>query len=464
VDVVVFTTPGLGDSSYLVGSEGKAVLVDPQRDIERFLAAARERLWRIVGVLETHVHNDYLSGALETRARTGAKIHLPARGGYTFPHHAADEGDAVDIDGLRIVARATPGHTPEHLSWEIHEGRAAVPSAVLTGGSLLAGSVGRTDLLGAHRTAALTADQYRSVRWLASLPDETRILPTHGSGSFCAAGPVTVDRVTTLGEERRRNPLLGLTDEALFASTLLAGLGEFPAYYQAMGPINRAGPALTGGVPTPVSIDPAELAGHAAAGAWVIDARPRVAFAAGHLPGALNVELGDTFAAYVGWLVPFDAPLVLVVPPPTHESAVEAITQLHRIGFDHVAGFLDGGIDAWAATGRPLATYPTTTSGEVRAAQGRGDRLELLDVRQPIEWRDEGIVPGSRRIFVADLPGRIAELPRDREITVLCKSGQRAAIAASLLDRAGIPVRLVAEGGSDDWRSPVEPRATPSGR
>jgi rhodanese-related sulfurtransferase len=278
------------------------------------------------------------------------------------------------------------------------------------------------------------------------------VLPTHGSGSFCAAGPIVSDRVTTLGAQRRRNPLLALAEEPAFAATLLAGLGEYPAYYRSMAPINRAGPPVLGGVPVPATIAPDDVERRVGAGAWIVDARARTTFAAAHIPGSLNIELGDTFAAYVGWLAPFDAPLVLVVPEPTGEATIEAATQLHRIGFDHVRGVLRGGIDAWAATGRPLAAYPTVTAGEVVDAEGRGESVELLDVRQPIEWRDEGAVPGARRIFVGDLPGRLDELPRDRPITVLCRSGQRAAIAASILDRAGIEVRLVAEGGAPAWQ------------
>jgi glyoxylase-like metal-dependent hydrolase (beta-lactamase superfamily II)/rhodanese-related sulfurtransferase len=453
VDVVVFLTPGLGNASYLIGSGGEALLADPQRDAERFVAAARERDWRITTVVDTHVHNDYLSGALEVRARTGADVVLPARGGYTFPHRDADESTALTVGDLRLVARATPGHTPEHLSWEVHAGDAATPSAILTGGSLLAGSVGRTDLLGPDRTAALTADQYRTIRRLASLPGGTKILPTHGAGSFCAAGPVVSDRVTTLAAQRRVNPLLALTEEAAFAATLLDGLGEYPAYYRSMAPVNRAGPPVLGGVPVAPRLDPTAFAERMTAGARVVDGRGRSDFAAAHLPGSLNVELGDTFAAYVGWLVAFDAPLVLIVPDPAPEATMEAARQLHRIGFDHVGGVLDGGLEAWQASGRPVTSYPTTTGAAVVAAQARGEPVELLDVRQPIEWRDDGSVPGARRIFVGELPDRLGELPRDRPITVLCRSGQRAAIAASLLDGAGFTVRLVAEGGSPDWRS-----------
>ena len=194
MDLELFQTPGLGDSSYLLASDREAVLVDPQREAWRFVEAARQRGWRIRHVLETHVHNDYLSGALETRAATEAEIVAPARGGYEFEHRAVEDGDAVEIGGLRLTALATPGHTPEHLAWlvtDLATGRAdPAPSAVFSGGSLLVGSVGRTDLLGPALTDALTRDQQRSLQRLAELPASTKVLPTHGAGSFCSAGPV----------------------------------------------------------------------------------------------------------------------------------------------------------------------------------------------------------------------------------------------------------------------------------
>lgn len=452
MDLEVFVTPGLGDATYLLASEGEALVVDPQRDARRFLDAAERHGWRIRAVLETHVHNDYLSGALEIRARTGADIVAPARGGYGFDHRPADEGDVVEAGGLRVVARATPGHTPEHLSWDVHEGDDPLPGAILTGGSLLAGSVGRTDLLGSDRTDELTSLQFRTIRRLAILPDSVRILPTHGSGSFCTAGPTIDDRVTTLGIERGRNPLLLIGEEPGFAAMLLAGLGEYPRYYPRMAPINRAGPVVLGAVAQPAPLDPASFAARAAAGLHVVDARDRGAFAAAHIPGSWNIELDETFGSYVGWMLPFDAPLLLVLPEPAAESGFEAATQLARIGFDHVVGHLDGGLEGWSSSGRPVRSYPTVTASAVAAAQRAGEPMTLLDVRQPNEWRDEGSVPGALEIFVGDLSERLAELPRAAELTVLCKAGPRAAIAASLLDREGFRVRLVADGGAAAWQ------------
>ncbi|MES2209678.1 MAG: rhodanese-like domain-containing protein [Chloroflexota bacterium] len=475
MDIEIFTTPGLGDTSYLIASDGEAALVDPQRDAWRFLAVAEERGWRVTHVLETHVHNDYLSGALETRAATGAIIVAPARGGYAFPHRGADEGTEVSLGALRLTAMATPGHTPEHIAWAIHDGGFAhdtggagdmAPAGIFTGGSLLVGTAGRTDLLGPDRTAELTVQQAATLRRLGALPAGVRVLPTHGAGSFCSVGPAAASIASTVGRERDTNPVLGALGGADFAGALLGGLGRYPTYYAHMAPINRAGPLVLGGAPTVPALDPDALALAVSGGSWIVDGRPRTAFAAGHLPGALNVELDDSFAAYVGWLIPFEAPIVLVMPEPIRDSTAVAAMQLLRIGYERLIGVLDGGSTAWAEAGRQLRRYETTTIENVYDETRRGVPAALLDVRQPVEWRDDGIIPGARTIFVADLPGRLGELPRDREITVMCKSGSRAAMAASILDAAGIPVRLVAGSGAPGWTGrfaalPVSPTISP---
>ncbi|MCI0583217.1 MAG: MBL fold metallo-hydrolase [Chloroflexi bacterium] len=454
MDVELFTTEGLGDASYLIASEGEAALVDPQRDAWRFLAVAEARGWRVTHVLETHVHNDYLSGALETRAATGAEIVAPARGSYAFPHRGADEGITIEVGALRLTAWATPGHTPEHLAWAVHAAEAAAdasPDGVFTGGSLLVGTAGRTDLLGEERVDELSTLQRATLRRLGALPAGVRVYPTHGAGSFCGAGPAAPGRTTTIGRELAVNPVLMAVETAGFRDALTGGLGRFPAYYARMAPLNRAGPAVLGGLPSIPAVDPAGFGRATADGAWTVDARPRAAFSAGHIPGSLNIELDESFAAYVGWILPFGAPVALVLPEPVAVARDEAVTQLLRIGFDNVVGHLDGGIEAWRAAGLPVAAYPTATMDEVFGEAAAGAMPPLLDVRQPIEWRDDGVVPGARTIFVADLAGRLDELPRDRRITVACKAGGRAAIAASLLDAAGFEVRLVAEGGQVGW-------------
>jgi glyoxylase-like metal-dependent hydrolase (beta-lactamase superfamily II)/rhodanese-related sulfurtransferase len=448
MDLEVFVTPELGDASYLVASDGEAAIVDPQRDAWRFLAVAGRRGWRVRHVLETHVHNDYVSGAHEVRSATGAEIVVPARGGYTFDHTPADEGTEIRLGDLSLVARATPGHTPEHLAWEVIGADPDHPEAVLSGGSLLVGSTGRTDLLGDSKTAELTPSQYRTLRRLAELPDATQVLPTHGAGSFCSAGPVASGRTTTIGAERRSNPSFVAPSLAVFEEVALGSLGRYPDYYAHMAPLNRAGVPVVGRLPAIAPLTPDAVAGAAASGVRVVDARSREAFAAAHIPGSLNIELSSPLAGYVGWLLPFDSPIVLVA-----ESAAdleEAALQLFRIGWSAIHGALSGGMDAWVDAGRDVRSYRTLGIKDLRAEIAAGERPHVLDVRQPVEWRD-GLVPGSDTTFVVDLPGRLAELVPGEELTVICKSGQRSAIAASILDGAGIPVRLVAEGGVPNW-------------
>lgn len=445
MDVEVFVTPGLGDNSYLIVSGDEAAIVDPQRDAWRFMCAAEARGAVIRSVLETHVHNDYVSGAHEIRAATGAQIVAPAKGGYEFPHRPAEEGDEVLVGDLRLAAMATPGHTYEHTSWLAHEGR--TPVGVFTGGSLLVGSAGRPDLLGDEHTGPLARAQYASLQRLATLAGDVRVLPTHGAGSFCVAAMPATQRTSTIAAERAENPLLDTADFAGFQEELCSELMAYPAYYSRMSPLNRAGVPPLGEVPRPPALTPAAFAEQRKGRTWVVDARDRGAFAAAHIPGSVNIELNSGFGGYVGWMLPFDAPIVLVLPDPAEEPAVEAATQLLRIGWTRLHGYLDGGIDAWS--GR-LSSYPAATAGELRLAMDRADGLLVLDVRQQLEW-DWGVIPGSRRVFLADLPASLDALPRDRPIWVICSNGHRAAIAASLLDRAGVPVRLVAEGGVGEW-------------
>ena len=446
-----FLSRGMGDTSYLLASGDESLIVDPQRDIGPVLAAARARGLRVTRVVETHVHNDYVSGALELRAATGTAIAGPAGAGYAFPFEPLAEGDEVSLGTLRIVAAETPGHTPEHLSYLVYEGDAGELTAVFTGGSLIVGSAGRTDLLGSEATLELTRAQYHSLNRLSTLPDQTLVLPTHGAGSFCSSSPPGEERTSTIGRERASNPSLADAemDEGTFVERRLTGLLAYPSYYSHIAPINRAGPRVFGDVPVPRGLAPSQIA-ERMAGAWAIDGRERRAFAAGHIPGSISIELDDSFASYVGWIVPFGAPIVLVLPEdrPEHEAAVDASTQLFRIAYEAVDGFLQGGVAAWVEAGLPLRSYPVASIDELATAVGE-ERARVLDVRQQTEW-DAGHLEGSTHVFVGDVNARLMEIPRDQEMWTVCASGHRAAMAASLLDRAGIPVRLVTPGGVSD--------------
>lgn len=451
VDIEVFVTPGLGDNTFVLVSGDEAAVIDPQRDAWRFLEAATGRTARVRSVLETHVHNDYVSGAHEIRAATGAELVLPADGGYEFAHRGAREGEEVLVGDLRLVAMDTPGHTFEHIAWLVYEAGGQTPVAVFTGGSLLVGSAGRTDLLGPDHTQELTAAQYATVRRLAELPDGVRILPTHGAGSFCVAAMPSTERTTTLGAERTGNPLVGAVDLSEFSEELTGELMAYPAYYPKMAPINRAGAPVLGSLPTLDALSVEDVLAHRGAGVVVVDARERDDFAREHIPGSVNIELNSGFGSYVGWMLPFASPLVLVLPDPVEESAAEAVTQLIRIGWPTPLGQLAGGIAAWTGAGQEVRSYPNTDVSTLCDALEAGEPTRILDVRQPLEWA-WGTAPGSETIFLGDLPGRLAELAGDEPVWAICSNGHRAAIAASMLDDGRTPVRLVGIGGVGELR------------
>jgi glyoxylase-like metal-dependent hydrolase (beta-lactamase superfamily II)/rhodanese-related sulfurtransferase len=456
MELDVLVTPGLGDNSYLVASGGEAAVVDPQRDVGRFLSLAESRGLKIRHVLETHVHNDYVSGALEIQEATGAEIHVPARGRYRFEHRPMSEGEEISFGELVLTAMETRGHTPEHLSYLLTDALTGRPIAVFTGGSMMVGGAGRTDLLGPELTDELTRAQFRTLRRLVALPDDVQVLPTHGAGSFCGVGPAPKERTSTMGEERRHNRALGAPDEEAFVHQQLSGLLAYPTYYGSMAEINRAGPRLLGDYPTPQGLTPAEVATRMESGTWVVDARWRVQFARAHIPGSLNVELDETFGSYVGWVVPFGGQLILVLPEPNEDSLQESMTQLFRIGYEAIAGYLEGGIEAWRAAGRPVGSYRVAGLEKLCRSYRTGGVGHLLDVRQRTEW-DQGHVTGSQHVFVGDLPDRIGEVPREEEVWTICATGHRASLAASLLDRSGRSTRLVEGTGVADFLAHCAP-------
>jgi len=425
--ILPIDTPTLGDRSYLVHDGQVAFVVDPQRDIDRVLAlAARERV-RITHVFETHIHNDYITGGHALATATGATYHVNADDPVTFDRTAVGDGDLVPVsDTLRVRVLATPGHTYTHLSYVLEtDGRAV---AAFTGGSLLYGSVGRPDLLGPTNTDTLVRHQYASVQRLAMLPDEAAVHPTHGFGSFCSATQSDAD-ASTIAREKRSNPAF-TSDQESFVAELLAGLDAWPAYYAHMAPANLAGPTAPG-LSTPDLADATQLRKRIADGEWVVDLRHRVAFAAGHLAGTLNVGLDGSFATYLGWLIPWGTPVTLLGETP--EQVAEAQRELVRIGIDRPAAHATGSPHHWAE-GSDLATYPRATFADL--AQVRHHRsVVLLDTRRNLEHA-ESRIDGAVHIPLHELRDRVGEIP-DGEVWVHCAAGYRASIAASLLASAG---------------------------
>jgi glyoxylase-like metal-dependent hydrolase (beta-lactamase superfamily II)/rhodanese-related sulfurtransferase len=439
MDVFIIETSGLGDRSYLVAQGDTAVVIDPQRDIDRVLDLAAERGVRITHVLETHIHNDYVTGGLELTRTIGADYIVPAGDDVGYERHAVSDGDIIDVGPFQLEVIHTPGHTHHHVSYALREG--GTVQGVFTGGSMLHGTTGRTDLVSNEDTETLSHAQFHSVRRLAKeLPDHTQVYPTHGFGSFCASTPASGDS-STIGEERDTNPAM-TQDEQTYVDELMAGLSDFPAYYAHMGVINSRGPApIDLSLPTPV--DPAELRRRIEAGEWVVDLRSRTAFAAGHLSGTLGFELSGSFVSYLGWLYTWGAPLTLIGE--NHDQVLDARRELARIGVDNLTGSAAGDISTLADS-EPLRSYRVADFADL-AERVDGSELTVLDVRRADEYEKDHL-PGAINIPLHDLPGRINDVPAG-EVWVHCASGYRSSIAASMIDQPRRTVVLI----DDDYEN-----------
>jgi glyoxylase-like metal-dependent hydrolase (beta-lactamase superfamily II)/rhodanese-related sulfurtransferase len=419
-------TASLGDTSYVLAHAGTGIVIDPQRDIRRFREAIERLDVTITHVLDTHVHNDYLSGAPALAREFRADLVMPASSGAAFPFIPAFHLEELKGGGpLTIRPIHTPGHTPEHTSYLVLVD--GIPTAVFTGGSLLVGSAGRSDLLGSEFAGSLARLQYHSVNRLAELPGNVEVLPTHGAGSFCTASAPAGGGASTIAAEVRSNPVLQYPDAEAFTTGELAGLLPYPDYYAAMAPINRRDPGVIDTVVVPLvaapMIDP---------NAWVIDLRPRSDYFAGHVRGSLNIEWGSSFAPWTGWLVPFGEPVHLVLGP--LQNPVWAATELGRIGYRVSGATTDlSGIDL--ATGRTADTEQLAEAIEAGAT--------VVDVRDPSE-RIVSHAAGTIHVYVPDLR---QEIPGKEDVWLVCATGFRAAVAAGLVERAGRTAVTVTSGG-----------------
>ncbi|MFI6705491.1 rhodanese-like domain-containing protein [Nonomuraea sp. NPDC050478] len=428
---------GLGNSAYLVDlGDGRALAVDACRDLRALNAAARRRDLTVAFAADTHLHADFLSGAVQLGHDAGAIVLASASGQRAFPHRGLADGDEVDLGGLRLRALATPGHTDEHLSFLLLDGGREL--GVFTGGSLIVNSAARTDLLGADRTEELARAQYHSMRRLAALPETTAVWPTHGAGSFCSAPPGT-ERTTTIGAQKRTNPLLAAPDENTFVKRLLAGLGSYPAYFAHLTERNRRGPVTLTGTPPLPALDARQVEVLLGDGGQVVDVRPAAEFAAGHIPGSLSIPLREQFATWLGWLLPDTAPLAFVIDD--GQDPAEVVWQAYKIGYERLAGHLSGGLPAWLEAGGQAAGTAFVTADQ--APDG-----PYLDVRQEAEYA-AGHVPGALHLELGDLAEHAADAPAGA--VVACGHGERAMTAASLLERAGHTGVTVLDGGPAEY-------------
>lgn len=423
----------LGNTSYLVEcGSGVAVSIDPRRDPDDHLRLAATLGVRIVAVLETHLHADFVSGAREIAAATGAEVVVAAEAAVAFEHRGVREGDRITFGGTTFLVIETPGHTPEHISFVL-EGR-----AVFSGGSMIDGGAARTDLIGPTSTEDLSRAQFRSLRRIAALGDDVALCPTHGAGSFCSTGPARSGS-TTIGEQRRVNPLLAFDDETIFVDTLRQGFATYPPYFGHLRAVNRDGAPLLADV-APARPLTAEAARDAVArGAWLIDGRPFPMWAHEHPDGAISNTVRDAFASWLGWIVPFGDPVVLLVD---EADRPDAIGSARAIGYDTVLGWIDGGIDAWRAAGQP------TRRAEIVTAKEAAERNDpFLDVRQAAEYADAHIA-GALHLELGDLIA--GKTPSAGRLIAYCGHGERSATAASLLERAGVRAATL-DGGIGAW-------------
>jgi hydroxyacylglutathione hydrolase len=468
-----FFEPKLAQTSYVIGCPGAraAIVIDANRDIEQYIRAAESEGVSITHVTETHIHADYVSGSRELAARTGAQLLLSDEGDkdwkYTFAAEAGatllKDGDRITVGAVEITVVHTPGHTPEHLSFLVTDtGAASDPIAVVSGDFIFVGDVGRPDLLekaanikGTMEVGARTL--YASLRKADAWPDWLQVWPGHGAGSSCGKGISAIPH-STLGYERRFNWAFQVKSEAEFVEAVLAGQPEPPKYFAEMKRVNKVGPRLLHGFTRPDLLPVNGLESALKGGALVVDTRPASAYAAGHVPGTINIPLNASFTTWAGWLVPYTADFYLIVDDAAGTLIDTAVRDLAMIGLDRIAGYFDAEVvDAWAEGERPLGTIPQITVHDLKASLGH-HAVTLIDVRNDAEWQG-GRIAGATHISLGTVADRVADIPTTKPIVIQCAAGARSSIAASVLKARGVDNVINLVGGIGEWRKaglPVE--------
>ena len=434
---------GLGNSTYLLDlGDGRALVMDPERDLRQVHAEASRRGLSITYAVETHLHADFISGVAELAEIEGATVLAPEVGPRGFAHTGLTDGQSVEVGRFTLQALHTPGHSPEHLSYLLLEGGDL--AGIFTGGSLMVGTAGRTDLVSPDMTVPLARAQYRSLQHLMEFPDTTPVWPTHGAGSFCSAGG-TGDRVTTIGAERATNPLLQVDGEDAFVDALLGSLGTFPEYFLRLGEINKRGPAVLHEQPRLAPLSAASVSTLIADGAQVIDARQPADYSAGHIPGSLSIPFRPVFATWLGWLAAPDRPVVIVRSP--EQDPTDIATAAAKVGFDTLAGELEGGYPAWTQAPTGTEEVALLEPGQMIERLQAGETV--LDIRQSGEYV-AGHVPGAVNIELGYLAENLAAVPTG-PVIVMCGHGERAMGGASILAASGRTGIAVFNGGPADW-------------
>lgn len=433
---------GLGNSTYLLDlGSGTALVVDPERDVRKVRAEARRLGLSIVFTAETHLHADFISGVRELAETEGATVLAPEVGPRDFACTSLKDGEELRLGAYTLKALATPGHSPEHLSFLLLDGDHL--AGVFTGGSLLVGTAGRTDLVNPEMTVPLARAQYRSLELLMQLPDETPVWPTHGAGSFCSAA-AGAERTTTIGRERATNPLLQAAGEDAFVDALLGPLGSFPDYFLRLGKVNLRGPAVLKAAPALPALSLEEVVDFQDKGAQVVDVRRSADFAAGHIPGSLSVAFRPAFPTWLGWLADPQRPMVFVRSP--NQDPEDIAWAAAKVGFDTLAGELDVSHPGWGDAST-LRTSSLIAAGHL--ISGDEASWPVVDVRQIAEFNADHIT-GACNVELGGIAKQLSDLPVC-PIVLMCGRGERALTAASILERAGRTDVAVLDGGAADW-------------
>lgn len=455
-----FEVPGLSHYSYIVASAGQAVVIDPKRDVDTYIAHAAANNLKITHILETHIHADYASGARELAHLTGAEMWLSAHDTgedfeYQFAHHPMKDGDEFRIAEMRIVALHTPGHTPEHLSFALYDTQRSnqQPLALFSGDFVFVGSLGRPDLLGEAAKKKLAESLFHSLQdKLKPYADGVEIYPAHGAGSMCGAG--MSDRPqSTLGYERLANVFFHEKDEKGFVDKILGSVPPFPDYYRRMKKVNSDGPRLLNGVPGEKALSVTDVQAAIQAGATVLDLRRPEAFGGAHIPHAINIGAGPSLSTWASWILPYDVPIVLVGDAGTdHEQARRSLI---RVGLDDITGYLKGGVIAWIEAGQPQAHLPQISVAELQQKK----EPYVLDVRGDGEWHS-GHIDRAQHIMAGDVPACLTDIDRGREVHVICGTGYRSSVVASFLRKSGFPRVVNVVGGMTAWKKRELPVTT----
>jgi glyoxylase-like metal-dependent hydrolase (beta-lactamase superfamily II)/rhodanese-related sulfurtransferase len=454
----------LAHASYLIGSEGEAAVVDPQRDVDEYITEAEAHGLRIKYVIETHLHADFVSGHQELAGRTGAEIVFGKKADAAFPHRAVRDGEEITLGKVVLRFIETPGHTPEGICVLITDTKISdQPQKLLTGDTLFIGDVGRPDLAGGKGyTPQMMAEMmYESLHGkILKLPDEVEVYPAHGAGSMCGKN-MSNETSSTIGEQRKFNYALKPMTKEQFVSMMTADLQEAPAYFPRDAEINRAGARGLSELSPPTALSPQQVAELLEAGHVALDVRSAAEFGEGHVPGSVNIGLGGQFAMWSGSLIPLSSSIVIVAD--TNAQVDESVVRLARVGIENVKGYLEGGVENWQRAGFAVASIPQISVNELKQKLATSEDLQVVDVRRPAEYGN-GHVPRALNAPLATLDRVAAELPfeKDKPTAVICAGGYRSSAAASLLEKLGFTKLLNVAGGTGAWINAGYPVETPT--